>query len=269
MEKLNFEISAVTDIGISKDKNQDSYHIRLCNSILGPVVFAILCDGMGGLAEGEVASATVVRQFCAWADKRLPELCEKGGFSSNLYKEWTHIIETCNKKLVAYGEQKGSQLGTTATVLLLAEDKYYIIHVGDTRIYEITDKVKVLTTDHSLVAKELELGILSPEQAKSDTRKHILLQCIGVLGELRPEFITGKIVKGAVYLLCSDGFRHKITSEEIYEYFNSDIIQESTLYYNLKKLVELNKERKEKDNITVVGIKTDARKQDSEEKVYA
>jgi len=266
---LNFEISAVTDIGISKDKNQDSFHIRLCDTIQGQAVFAIICDGMGGLDEGEVASATVVKHFCKWADDRLPRLCEWEQTFLQIREEWMDLVEVCSHKIQAYGEAQDMQLGTTATALLLLGDMYCLIHIGDTRIYEIADEVKILTTDHSVVAREVELGLLSPEQAKIDPRRHILHQCIGASEKLCPEFRIGKITEGAVYLLCSDGFRHKITLEEIFMHFNADAMLEFTLHYNMKKLVDLNKERKEKDNITVVGIRTGVKKHDVKEELYA
>lgn len=258
---LRYEISAMTDIGISKEKNQDSYHVRLCETAQGQVVFAILCDGMGGLAEGEIASTTVVKVFGKWADDRLFPLSEKqvdktNEFSAQIFEEWMQMLEECNERIQLYGIRKGIQLGTTATVMLLIGEMYYIIHVGDTRIYEITDTVSILTTDHTLVAREVELGKLSYEQSKVDSRRHILLQCVGASPELCPEFVLGKVKEGAVYLLCSDGFRHEITSEEMLFYFHETVRNKTMFHYNMKKLVELNKQRKEKDNITVVGIRT-------------
>ena len=72
---MNFIVSANTDIGIVKDTNQDSLSVKVINTPIGRMSFAVLCDGMGGLAKGEVASASVIRAFDTWAKQELPSLC--------------------------------------------------------------------------------------------------------------------------------------------------------------------------------------------------
>ena len=254
---MNYFISAITDIGLAKDKNQDSYNVRIYHTPQGPLVFAILCDGMGGLSKGEVASATVVKAFCTWLEKRLPVLWESDDFAQKLCCEWIHIVESCNKKIQLYGQNQGISLGTTVTAVLFTTDTYYFIHVGDTRIYEITDSLLLLAKDQTLIAREIELGRLTIEQAQNDPRQHILIQCVGASQEIYPEFKMGKIKENAVYILCSDGFRHKVSEEEMYKELNSTRIMDSEeMKAHMKGLVELSKQRQEKDNITVIGIKS-------------
>lgn len=77
------------------------------------------------------------------------------------------------------------------TALLLTKDRYYIINVGDTRAYEITDRVMMLTKDQTLVAREVELGLLTDEEARVDSRKNILLQCVGASDDLYPDLFFG------------------------------------------------------------------------------
>lgn len=84
-----------------------------------------------------------------------------------------------------------SGLGTTVTAILLTKNRYYIINVGDTRAYEISDNVTVMTRDHSVVAREIEQGIITPEQAKNDVRRSVLLQCIGASEEVYPDMFLG------------------------------------------------------------------------------
>lgn len=74
---MDFIISATTDIGNTKNTNQDSYNARIINTQAGRMAFAVLCDGMGGLSKGEVASASVVKAFVNWVDNKLPILCER------------------------------------------------------------------------------------------------------------------------------------------------------------------------------------------------
>ena len=72
---MNFIVAAATDIGITKSANQDSFNARVFSTRLGKMAFAVLCDGMGGLSKGEVASASLVNAFCKWADNKLPVFC--------------------------------------------------------------------------------------------------------------------------------------------------------------------------------------------------
>ncbi len=254
---MNYLISALTDIGLTKDTNQDAYSIRAYKSSIGSVVFAILCDGMGGLSRGEVASATVVAAFNRWADNELAGLIKKGLTENSIRNDWGRLVTEYNQKIKAYGSQCGVSLGTTLTAILLTDSRYYIINVGDTRAYEIAGDLAVLTKDQTLVSREVELGRLTPEQAETDPRRSVLLQCIGASETVVPEFVFGDVKLNAVYMLCSDGFRHEITEDEIYEklspYSFNDVDQ---LRQNMQILIDRNKERQERDNITVVSIKT-------------
>lgn len=173
---MDFIISATTDIGNTKNTNQDSYNARVIRTQSEKMAFAVLCDGMGGLSKGEVASASVVKAFCNWVDMKLPILCENGLEDADIQKDWCGIAIDFNEKIKNYGKKCGltSGVGTTVTAILITEKKYYIINVGDTRAYEIMDKVSVLTKDQTVVSREVELGNLTEEQAKYDARRSVL-----------------------------------------------------------------------------------------------
>ena len=250
---MNFIVSAATDIGNTKNTNQDSYSVRVFSTKIGKVVFAVLCDGMGGLSKGEVASSSLVRAFCMWSETRLPMLCENGITDAAIRTEWTNIAVEYNQKIKTYGKKCGTSMGTTVTAMLLTEQRYYIVNVGDTRAYEIASGVKVLT----VVAREVELGNLTPEQAECDPRRSVLLQCIGASDEVYPDLFFGDTQLNAVYMLCSDGFRHEITESEIYDYLNPNVMLDADgMQNNMKALIEINKQRQERDNISVISIRT-------------
>ncbi len=254
---MNFIVSASTDVGITKKNNQDSLSVKVLNTPTGRMVFAIVCDGMGGLEKGEVASATVIKAFENWLLNRLPILSTVPIHSDQLREEWQKIVTDINEKIKAYGKRQGINLGTTAAVLLLTQTEYYIMNVGDSRVYEIYDKTVQLTNDQTFVAREIALGRMTPEQAKVDSRRNVLLQCIGASENVYPDFFVNRVKQNAVYLLCSDGFRHEITSEEIYHYLNpSQLINQGMMTNNTKRLIELNKQRQETDNITALLVKT-------------
>lgn len=254
---MNFIISAATDIGLRKSTNQDSYNVRVLSTKQGKMVFAVLCDGMGGLAKGEIASASVVNAFCKWADTRLPVLSEGDISDEDIRHEWIAISTEFNEKIKAYGKGYGISMGTTVTAMLITEKRYYIINIGDTRAYELSNKAAILTRDQTLVAHEVEVGHLTPEEAERDSRRSVLLQCIGASEEVYPDMFYGDTKLNAVYMLCTDGFRHEITENEIYQYLNPDVmVNEEGMKQNMIFLIELNKQRQEKDNITVLSIRT-------------
>ena len=254
---MNYIISANTDIGIKKSTNQDSLLVEIFNTPTGKMSFAVLCDGMGGLQKGEVASAAVIDAFNNWAIKQLPAL-SVAPLDANIIKEqWNDIVQQMNIKIMNYGKRSEITLGTTCVVLLLTDNGYFAMNVGDSRIYEISDSLLQLTHDQTLVAREVALGHITPEQAKTDPRRSVLLQCIGASNVVAPEFISGNVTPDCVYMLCSDGFRHEISTEEICHHLApSKLIDEESMQIQSKLLIETNKSRNEKDNISVITIKT-------------
>ncbi len=254
---MDFIVSANSDIGLVKSTNQDSLSVKILNTALGKMTFAILCDGMGGLAKGEVASASVIRAFDTWVMNELPQLCTDLLDDKTIQTQWENILLSQNNVIKAYGARQGVKLGTTAVIMLLTNTKYYIMNVGDSRAYEIYNSLNQLTVDQTFVAREVALGNMTPEQAEIDERRSVLLQCIGASEEVYPDFFTDDIKNNAVYMLCSDGFRHEITPNEIFAKFHPNVlIDNAVMGQNTIELIELNKQRNERDNISVVLVKT-------------
>lgn len=254
---MNFIVSGNTDIGLTKSTNQDSLSIKVVNTKQGRMVFAILCDGMGGLDKGEVASASVIRAFDNWLMTELPILCESPIEDSAIRSQWENIVTEQNNKIKAYGAGQGVKLGTTVTAMLLTQTRYYVINVGDTRAYELYNGIRQITNDQTFVAREVALGNMTEEQAHTDERRSVLLQCVGASDEVYPDMFFGDCRTNAVYMLCCDGFRHEITPEEIYDRFQPDkLLDESAMNQASIELIELNKQRQERDNITVALIRT-------------
>lgn len=254
---MDYIIAADTDAGISRESNQDSVMLKTFHTTLGKMAFGVLCDGLGGLAKGELASASVVRAFDAWAMRHLPGLCVTGLQDGIIRREWEDLLSEQNRKIKEYGRKNGVNLGTTVVVILLTEDRYYILNIGDSRVYELSDHIEQLTSDQTYVNREVSQGNMTLEEAASDPRRNILLQCVGASDKIYPEMYFGETKKNTVYLLCSDGFRHEITKEEIYDRLcpeNSRSQEQMT--ENCRKLIALNMEREEQDNITVGLIRT-------------
>ena len=159
--------------------------------------------------------------------------------------------------MIVYGERSHIQIGTTVTAVLLSSDGTYLAeHVGDTRIYRVSSRIEQMTEDHTLVAREVRRGKMTAWQAEHDARKNVLLQCIGVNEYFDPQFLQGRLRRGEELLLCSDGFRHRVSDEEIRKAVSPDQMDdEDTMKQTLVQLVEQNKERQETDNISAILIK--------------
>lgn len=262
---MNFIISASTDVGNTKKTNQDSLAVQVlsCGQPDTPsggcdkLAFAVMCDGMGGLEKGEVASASVVNAFRKWARNRLAGLYASGIRDDVIRREWTDIIVESNEKIKLYGKKCAVNLGTTVTAVLLTQNRYYIVNVGDSRAYEIIDGASLLTRDQTLVAQEVEQGNLTLQQAEVDPRRSVLLQCVGASDAVYPDFFFGETKRNAVYMLCSDGFRHEVSGKEIWEKLKPDrMLNAEMMKSNEMQLIDLNKQRQERDNISVITIRT-------------
>lgn len=254
---MDYLISASSDRGLVKKSNQDSLMAKVLEIDGENVALAVLCDGVGGLAKGELASATVIRSFDRWFVERFPAIFYSDNLGDQLRADWQRLLNICNTKIREYGNKNSISLGTTVIAILLIKDQYYGINVGDSRIYQIADKITQITKDQTIVNYELEQGIITLEQAKTDARNNILLQCVGASEQLIPEYIKGDVCPGMVFMLCSDGFRHVVSDEEIYQRFRPDVmVNAETMKEKTLELIDLNKSRMEKDNISVITIKT-------------
>lgn len=245
-----------TDIGIKKKTNQDSMLLKGYSVNNKDVLLAVICDGMGGMEKGELASATVVRAFSDWFEKDY--MSSNMNVSDEKVSEcWQNILENANKKLIAYGKENQLQLGTTVSAVLLDSDGHYLFgHVGDTRIYKLSETLHQLTEDHTFIAREIKRGNMTIEEAKKDNRRNVLLQCIGVNEFFEPQYENGRLDSGAALLLCSDGFRHMLSEDEIYESLNPHKnLDEAQIKEKLREMIEWNKQRMETDNISAIYIK--------------
>lgn len=254
---MKFLTSVYTDVGLTKPTNQDSVLLKVANTGYGRVAFCVVCDGMGGLAMGELASATLVHEFNHWFLSKFPELLYRGMSEDRVRRQWEEVIYFANKKIMGYGQSRGLSLGTTTAALLIAKDRVMTLNVGDTRVYEISDGVHRLTTDQTLVAREVAQGLLTEEAARSDERRNVLLQCVGASQAVAPDIRARAARRHAVYMVCTDGFWHEITDLEIFACLNSNVLKtEQAMHSSSQYLVELSKLRQETDNITVALIRT-------------
>lgn len=252
---MRFVTAACTDVGIKKDTNQDSMLIMQAETDYGMVQFAAVCDGMGGLSKGELASATAVRALSKWFTDEFPQIFYNGLDDVALQDSLCILVQDISDYIGDYGKKIGSNLGTTIVALLIACGRYFIVNVGDSRAYRIAEGLEQITHDQTVVQREIDMGRLTPEEAMVDPRRSVLLQCVGATENVIPDFYIGTVSGYENFLLCCDGFRHVISPEEFYEGLNPSVAAtEAQMTANLQYFVDTNKYRRETDNISAILI---------------
>lgn len=251
-----------TDVGIRKETNQDSVLIKEAKTAYGNVLMAVVCDGMGGLAKGELASAELIRAYADWFDHGFADILyhhrDAGGIDSTALKEALDgIAQNVNRRVGRYASHLGSMMGTTAVVFIIAEGRFYTMNVGDSRICRIDDfSITRLTKDQTYVQREVDAGRMTQADAALHPKRNVLLQCIGAGQRVVPEFGEGVCQPGELYMLCSDGFRHVVSEDEFLRIFAPEkMTTEKVMHDAAVYCTELVKSRKEKDNISVILIR--------------
>ena len=226
-------VGAKTDIGKVREVNEDSYgyHGRLF----------VLADGMGGHEAGEIASAIAVETVLAADLGDAP--------TTRLHQ----AILDANRAILAEVEKhpEHAGMGTTINVLYLDITQAYITNVGDSRIYRLSGgRLKQLTADDSLVAQLVKNGSITEEEAKVHPRRNVLIQALGMEGNLEFEVTTVGIAPGDKFLLCSDGLTGMFDEKTITSYLDADMAPQSIA----EQLVGAADEAGGRDNITVIVV---------------
>ncbi len=250
---MRYMAVAETDIGNTKNVNQDSLLVKhaLCED--KELLLAAVCDGVGGLSEGELASSTVVRELDRWFEEQLAAEIANPDMDI-IGEQLALLLRNLNVRIRKYGEQNNERLGTTITGVLFVNDRYVAVHVGDTRLYYLAEEVQQLTSDQTVLAREVTSGRMSAEEAAKDKRRHTLLQSVGASKRIKPQIISGKAKEG-FYVLCSDGFWQKAEEAGVYkEFCSSDINSKKDMHETCRRQIEICKSMGETDNISVIAI---------------
>lgn len=249
-----FQAASYTDQGNTRPSNQDAFTLKIAQTAWGQTALAVLCDGMGGLSQGEFASAQMVFAFERWFQNELPALLRQELPSKTLAAQWNRLVQETSLAIRRYGSAKDIRLGTTVTALLATEHQYYLMHIGDCRAYRISDGAAVqLTQDQTLAARELRSGHITQEEFQTDARKNVLLQCVGAGDSVTPELLSAPCGGECVFLLCSDGFYHTLSSAELGRLVGKEA-QKRCLRPYLEMLGRQCRQRGEEDNLTALTL---------------
>ena len=177
----------------------------------------LVADGCGGLRHGEKISQLLADSFAVIWDQELPRLLTTAHWSDE--KILTAAVgwaERINETAYAFGQQTGERVGSTMSLLMTLDDRYYILNTGDSRVYlRRGESFQRLTEDQSVVADMLRNREITPEEAERATFQNALTMCVGYFRQLRPFLARGRLRRGDLFLLCSDGLYRGLGEERL------------------------------------------------------
>ncbi len=255
---MEYTLVSYTDAGTQKATNQDSFCLRRARiDATNEVLMVVVCDGMGGLQKGEVASGTCVSAFATWFDQQLSHfsvMCANG--LEPVRDQWEQLLRIVHQKLISYSLSTGLSLGTTVAAFFAYDNRFLIANVGDTRVYSSRHQMQRLSQDHSLIAREVNLGHISEAEARTHPQRNILLQCIGQGEDLAPFFAIGQLQSNMLFFLCTDGYTHSFSDEEMGQVLSPLFLDtKENMLTAITQLADCCKNAGESDNITGVLIK--------------
>lgn len=233
----------LTDRGLARRDNQDAcaYEHRE-----GAYAWAVVCDGMGGAAAGDLASAMAVSRF------RNHMVCLE---EPEEYQEEGALLvqatEAANRAvyLKAGTNRAYAGMGTTLVGALLRENTLWVVNVGDSRAYHITRGViQRITRDHSVVEDLVRKGDITPEEARHHPQKHLITRALGTARQVQVDLFQRQVEEGDAVLLCSDGLVNVVTDEEI----RKEILAGGTPEEICRRLLARTLAEGAPDNVTIV-----------------
>lgn len=240
------KIFTKTDIGNYRESNQDAF---ATGTFENGDVWAVVCDGMGGVSGGQVASGICVEKFSEAIKRGYRENMSVNGIKNLL----NSAVCAANSAVFEAASQNRelSGMGTTVVAAVVVGKIVVVAHVGDSRAYLYGSAIKPITKDHSLVQVMVDSGKITEDEAKNHPDRNIITRAVGILSFVDVEFDVVDIGSGESILLCTDGLNGCVEDADIFEtvkeYGDS----------SAEKLVEKAMASGGRDNITVVLLVAD------------
>ncbi|WP_284139659.1 MULTISPECIES: protein phosphatase 2C domain-containing protein [unclassified Virgibacillus] len=285
----NWQTGIATHKGTKKEKNEDAFFSRISTDSKGneAAVF-VVADGMGGYEIGEKASQIAIHVLEKWWDRKVPKLLKRKHALERIVKDAEKELLQINKMIIATSEHLGKKMGTTVSILVLYKGKYGVVHIGDSRIYqmkgwtfglqqyfqrmensELMDKhdplhtelletnpeLRQLTVDHTWVEEQIHLGNLSEDEAFQHPKRNVLLQCLGIESSINPYSFIGDYQSSDLFLVCSDGFHSLFEQEEIKNMLMNLEKEYANLQAMCDYLINFSNFSHAQDNITLMLIR--------------
>lgn len=249
---MRLAVEAITDIGLRRETNQDSYASWVAED-LGERdrrgVLLVVADGMGGARGGDVASRRAVETLVA-AYRSAP--------GDDVLAALTQAVKEANRTVhgQSLSDPSLAGMGTTCTAAAVRGSDIFLAHVGDSRAYLVNSgSIRQLTRDHSLVAHLVEQQTLTPEEARVDPRRNLVTRSLGLIPDVEVDavHIAAGLHPGDTLLLCSDGLHGSVTDEDLRR-----AVAGRDLGAACRDLVALANDAGGVDNITVVLARLEA-----------
>jgi len=178
--------------------------------------FFLVCDGMGGHLNGEIASQSVCQSFAAFLQTVPPEKFDKTVFEQTLRFSYKELDKRENEN------PSGNNMGTTLTFIYFTPETAFMAHIGDSRIYHIRKEngqamILYQSQDHSYVNDLVRAGIISPEEARIHPKRNIITRAMQPYDERYEASIyeTKNLIPGDLFFLCSDGILEQIDNARL------------------------------------------------------
>ena len=249
----HLEIASGTDAGVVRAFNEDSI---AADSDFGLLVLA---DGMGGYKAGDVASAMATDMITELLKQRLQgdkaQSVRKFSQLSDSSQVVKSAIEKVNRVIyqTAQANDKYHGMGTTVVLMLFNDGWATIAHVGDSRLYRLRNGVfELLTHDHSLLQEQVEMGMISTDEAKFSHNRNLVTRALGIENEVKVDVIETDVVPGDIYLLCSDGLNDMVDDADI-ELAVSEL--QTNLPLVVTQLIQMANDNGGHDNVSVILAK--------------
>ena len=246
------EMVCLTDSGLIREHNEDAVTID------PDYGFAILADGLGGYNAGEVASGMTVNLVAQGLRQALPnsppQQLDVASGKLNAYRLLEQQIQIANAAVyeAAQTQLHCAGMGTTIVSTLFFDNRLLIAHIGDSRCYRLRGEAFVcLTRDHSLLQEQIDLGLLTPEEARYADYKNLVTRALGIDDEAEPDFTEYTVEVGDIFLLCSDGLNDMVEDQEIADILDSLRVD---LAIAAQQLVHAACDHGGRDNVSVILI---------------
>lgn len=233
-----------TDVGLVREKNEDAFFFE---QISNNMAFAIVCDGMGGQAGGEIASNKAIE----FISNNLKSNLKEGMKNNSVRYLLESSIATANSIIfdISNEAQELKGMGTTIVLAVINNNTLHIAHAGDSRAYLLrANDLHRLTVDHSIVQTLVDHGELTEDQAKVHPNKNIITRALGVQKDIVADLSEVYLQQDDILLLCTDGLSNLVEDDDIKTALNDDISLAP------EKLIQIANKAGGNDNITAVVL---------------
>ncbi|HEX8996057.1 MAG TPA: Stp1/IreP family PP2C-type Ser/Thr phosphatase [Ktedonobacterales bacterium] len=245
--QLRLASGVLTDVGRKRERNQDNVTSEVpttADVLEERGALFVVCDGMGGHAAGEVASELGVRTI------REVYFASKG---QDVITSIAQAVKSANDAIysLARSHTEYSGMGTTCVALVIVGGRAYIVNIGDSRAYIIRNgQMRQVTQDHSWVAEQVRIGLLTEEQARVHAHRNVITRSLGTQPNITADLFVETLRDGDRVLLCSDGLHGYVDEEAIAQ----EVVTQTSAEQASRDLIDMANANGGPDNISAIVV---------------